>query len=212
MKKIPSLFQRDFEGDRSKVLNTITPGTEWVIKGEGVATIKYDGTACAVIEGKLYARYDCKPEKAAYKQHVEGTPWDLEDFKQPPDSAIACQEPDLITGHWPHWVLVEDQPQYKYHAATWEGLDEPLPDGTYELVGPKVSSNPHGLGSHYLWPHGEVFPDDAVPPRTFDTLHRWFQVHSIEGIVWYHNDGRMVKIKRRDFGLPWPVGGGEDEA
>ena len=27
---------------------------------------------------------------------------------------------------------------------------------------------------------------------------------NIEGIVWHHPDGRMVKIKARDFGLPWP--------
>jgi hypothetical protein len=26
----------------------------------------------------------------------------------------------------------------------------------------------------------------------------------MEGVVWYHEDGRMVKIKRRDFGLKWP--------
>ena len=27
----------------------------------------------------------------------------------------------------------------------------------------------------------------------------------IEGIVWHHPDGRMAKIKRRDFGLSWPI-------
>lgn len=25
----------------------------------------------------------------------------------------------------------------------------------------------------------------------------------IEGLVWHHDDGRMAKIKRRDFGLKW---------
>ena len=26
----------------------------------------------------------------------------------------------------------------------------------------------------------------------------------IEGIVWHHPDGRMAKIKARDFGIQWP--------
>ena len=26
-----------------------------------------------------------------------------------------------------------------------------------------------------------------------------------EGIVWHHPDGRMAKIKRKDFGFDWPV-------
>jgi hypothetical protein len=25
--------------------------------------------------------------------------------------------------------------------------------------------------------------------------------HNIEGIVWHHSDGRMVKIKAKDFGI-----------
>lgn len=43
MKKIVSLFQRDYEGTRL-VLNQIVPGAEWVHAGEGTATRKYDGT------------------------------------------------------------------------------------------------------------------------------------------------------------------------
>jgi hypothetical protein len=37
MKKIPSLFKRDYEGTRL-VYDKIVPGTEWVPAGEGVAT------------------------------------------------------------------------------------------------------------------------------------------------------------------------------
>jgi hypothetical protein len=30
------------------------------------------------------------------------------------------------------------------------------------------------------------------------------QTHKdIEGIVWHHPDGRMVKIKKKDFGYKW---------
>lgn len=41
MKKIVSLFKRDYKGDRL-VYNEIVPGTDWVLAGEGIATIKYD--------------------------------------------------------------------------------------------------------------------------------------------------------------------------
>lgn len=49
MKKIPTLFKREFENHRVvKVLPEVTPGFEWVLRGEGVATVKYDGS-CAMI-------------------------------------------------------------------------------------------------------------------------------------------------------------------
>jgi hypothetical protein len=40
MKKIISLFQRNYDGDRL-VRNEVVPGAEWVVAGEGVATRKY---------------------------------------------------------------------------------------------------------------------------------------------------------------------------
>lgn len=38
-------------------------------------------------------------------------------------------------------------------------------------------------------------------PRTFGELRRYLEQHDIEGIVWWHPDGRMVKIKGKDFGI-----------
>jgi len=37
-------------------------------------------------------------------------------------------------------------------------------------------------------------------PRTFNELKEWFKDQDIEGIVWHHPDGRMIKLKKRDFG------------
>lgn len=63
MKKIPTLFERDWEGDRSRVLPSVAPGCEWVLAGEGVATRKYDGT-CLMFDGaRWYARREVKPGK-----------------------------------------------------------------------------------------------------------------------------------------------------
>lgn len=52
MKKIISLFVRNYDGDRL-VRDEIVPGAEWVVAGEGVATVKFpfgmswaDGAPC----------------------------------------------------------------------------------------------------------------------------------------------------------------------
>ena len=48
MKKIPTIFERDWDGDRSRVLPIPVAEADWVFAGEGVATRKYDGTACLI--------------------------------------------------------------------------------------------------------------------------------------------------------------------
>lgn len=185
MQKIISLFQRNYDGDRL-VRDEVTPGAEWVINGEGIATRKWDGTCCLIDKGQLFKRYDAKKGKT------------------PPEGFIPAQEPDSVTGHWPGWVKVGSDKEDKYHR---EGFDNSkdgnvyLPDGTYELVGPKINGNKDGHEKHYLIPHGdERF---STTPRTFNELKEWFDGRSIEGIVWHHPDGRMVKIKKKDFGYKW---------
>lgn len=47
MKKIPTLFERVFENHKKVgILPNVTPGMEWVLEGEGVATEKMDGSCC----------------------------------------------------------------------------------------------------------------------------------------------------------------------
>lgn len=184
MEKIISLFQRNYDGDRL-VRDEIVPGAEWVQAGEGIATRKYDGTCCMIKGGELYARYDVKKGR------------------KKPDGFMPAQDPDPVTGHWPGWVKCErGDKQYKYH---FEAFDkEPFIgvglDGTYELCGPKVQSNLEGFETHVLVSHAraEQYPD---APRTYEGIREWLADKDIEGIVWHHPDGRMVKIKKRDFGL-----------
>jgi hypothetical protein len=41
--------------------------------------------------------------------------------------------------------------------------------------------------------------------RDYDAIKAFLEEHPIEGIVWQDIQlRRMAKIKRRDFGLPWP--------
>lgn len=179
MKKIISLFQRNYDGDRL-VRDEVVPGAEWVVAGEGVATQKYDGTCCMVKDGLLYKRFDAK------------------NGKQPPADFIPAQEADPVTGHWPGWVLVKDDKSDQWHREAFVKCS-PLPDGTYELIGPKVQGGAEVRVSHLLIRHGSMAMPDC--PRTFEALKVWLAGKNIEGIVWHHPDGRMVKIKKKDFGM-----------
>lgn len=184
MQKIISLFQRNYEGDRL-VRDEVVPGAEWVIAGEGIATQKFDGTACLVQHGKLYKRYDAKRGR-----------------KPPVDFIPAQDQPDTVTGHWPGWVPVGDRPEDVYHQEAWNNwidmTGQPPKDGTYELCGPKIQSNPERLNNRQLLRHGSIVLPDC--PRTFVELREYlYQRENMEGVVWHHPDGRMVKIKRKDF-------------
>ena len=179
MKKIISLFQRNYEGNRL-VRDEVVPGAEWVIAGEGVATRKWDGTCCLIDSGMLYKRYNAKRGKT------------------PPEGFIPAQDFDPVTGHMPGWVLVGEGSEDQYHREAFERLSLRL-NGTYELVGPKIQGNPENLEAHYLIPHGKYILTEA--PRSFGAFYGYFKAVRIEGIVWHHPDGRMVKIKAKDFGL-----------
>ncbi|MCP9964512.1 hypothetical protein [Actinomadura madurae] len=39
-------------------------------------------------------------------------------------------------------------------------------------------------------------------PLDYDGLAAWLRAHPYEGIVWHAPDGRMAKLKRRDFRRP----------
>lgn len=183
MKKIPTLFKREFENHRVvKVLPEVTPGFEWVLAGEGVATVKYDGSCTMIKDGKFYKRYDAKRGK------------------KPPEGAIPCQEnPDLVTGHWPHWVEVGDGPEDKWFRAAWNGEME---DGTYEAVGPHFQGNPYRLDRDMLIRHGAEIVDFV---RSFDGIRNFLKKNNDEGIVFWKDGMPQCKIKRSDFGFEWPV-------
>ena len=76
-------------------------------------------------------------------------------------------------------------------------------DGTYELVGPKIQGGAEGIGFFCLILHGESQVIDM--PRTFADIRDVLQDMPIEGVVFHHDDGRMAKVKRKDFGFPWPL-------
>lgn len=187
MRKIPTIFERDWDGDRSRVIASRVGEAAWVFAGEGHATRKLDGTSCLVSEGMLYRRHEVRPGK-----------------KTPPDFWEI--EYDDMSGKHIGWVPVGDGPEDKWHREAFDREQEHggLLGGTYELIGPKVQGNPEGAIHHELVAHtssGLRLEDVKPVPRTFDGLHDFLASVNIEGIVWHHDDGRMAKIKKRDFGL-----------
>lgn len=218
MKKMPCLFQRDFHerGDPRGPFTMrpdVAPGCEWVLYRQGEASVKLDGSACLVRDGKLYKRLDCKKDRKTGE------------YKARPLGAIPCQEPDEATGHWPHWVPVGDEPDSRWHREAWtnEGCVpgvRALVDGTYELCGPRLQGNPQQLDRHVLLRHGEqVVPWDELfgQVREVDEVFAFHALRAYlereptrEGLVFTRgvldSDGELVrcKIRRDDYRLPWP--------
>ena len=209
MKKISTLFVRDFSRDNGRyVTDEVTPGCEWVLAGEGVATRKYDGTCIRVENGPVYSLWARREVKAG----------------KPAPEGFQVVETDETTGKTVGWEPWSQSSFAKYIEEARKNWAEahPLPDvhlsdlpsGTYELCGPKINGNPEGYDQHVLIPHARA---DRLGGdwdlSSFDEIRKAV-LHlrsslGFEGIVWHHPDGRMAKIKARDF--PSPVNPGEQQ-
>lgn len=185
MKKIKTLFVREFEGHGIKDIKPELTSEEfrWVLDGEGIATEKIDGACCAIIEGKFYKRYDAKKGK------------------KPPVGAIPCDDPDPVTGHWPHWVAVDEKnPADRWFIEAKNNTNVEFEDGTYEAIGPHFNGNPYQLRYDFLVRHGMTVID---VPRTFEGIRDYLHGNYIEGIVFWKDGEPKCKIKRSDFGFRW---------
>lgn len=189
MKKIPTVFQRS--EDRRHVIPVVTPGCEWVLTGEGVATRKYDGT-CVLI------RRDGMAVHAFVRREVKPG-------KEPPANWREVDH-DETTGKRVGWEPAEQSSFAKFIAEAITGDEVP---GTYELCGPKINGNPEGFDKHVLVQHANAdrLPWCSILPGTppegaYGVLAALLPEQPIEGVVWHHPDGRMAKLKRRDFPKP----------
>jgi hypothetical protein len=164
------------------IIPEYSEGTEWVQQGEGTATRKYDGTSVLIEDGVMWKRHELKPGKEA--------PY-----------GFRVADKDETTGKTMGWVEVGNGNEDKWHREAWENTpDNFKANGTYELVGPKIQGNPENYDSHVLIWHeqAQILPD---APVEFEALKKWLEDKDIEGIVWHHPDGRMVKIKKKDYRL-----------
>jgi hypothetical protein len=197
MNKVPTLFVRDPK-NMSRVLPEINPEAAWVLDGhDAVATVKKDGTNVAVLvwdgpyEVVLKRRNPSREEKDAAER--EGRP-----------------KPEPI-----YVVAKRDDPADKHIFAAVDATDfSGWPEGYHscEALGPKiqggVESDVPVLYPFLLRPEliesPRLVPDFWSVNDLYVLVEDFLRDTPIEGIVWHGKDGKMAKIKRRDFGLPWP--------
>lgn len=183
MKKVKTIFKKD-PNDLGKVIDEPNDGMEWVFNGEGVAIKKLAGTCCLVKGGKLFRRYTLRAGKT-------------------PPSGYEQVDFDEKTNKGYGWIPVDIlKPADKYHIEAWANISLVLPDGTCELIGPKLQGNPENIDFHMLVPHSGIgaveYPDI---PLGFNQMKEWMKGKDFEGVVFHHPDGRMGKIRKGDFGM-----------
>jgi hypothetical protein len=184
MRKIPTLFERDWDHNPRRVVNKLAIDIEPI--RDAIATAKWDGTGVALIDGNWYARHTLRRGKP------EPLGW------------IPATEMDEKTGKQEGWKLITGNPEFQYHLEAISGITG-IENQSYELVGPKIQGNPHGFEDHQLIPHG-FHPLFRFPIDTpFDEMAEKLADIHFEGVVWWFGGEPVAKIKRTDFGLPWPM-------
>lgn len=204
---------------------------------KGVAykvTAKIDGTSVYVRGFKLLKRRDQKPHRKTGKMNVMPKSW----FRTGEPGGQHCIGfMDLEKGDKWFFDVFERDPRTP-NAATKEG--HPLIDGiestkvrclelgggaliyvyreiselndkTFELIGPKLQGNPHGLEHHCLVEHGAFelhsFPEIGADSDCLGHVKDWMTQNgigcSIEGIVLHLDDGAMYKIHRHHLDMEW---------
>lgn len=184
MQKIPTMFIRD-PANMARVTREITPGCEWVTEGLGSATRKRDGTNVRV--------------------HVAaGRMVSLDKRRNPSrEEKAAGAEPGYVAAS-------RDDPSDKHIFAAADATDfSTWPDGSWscEALGPKIQGGAEGTEPSLLpfsLPSFVASAEQPDVPRDFDGLAAYLGAAGWEGIVFHHPDGRMAKIKARDFGHRWP--------
>lgn len=192
MKKIPTMFKRVFDGH--KIVETLPEFESELCKTAleiGTPTVKFDGSPILVRNGRVYKRLDVGKAK--------NWPVDI--------PIILCEKKvDEITGHWPAWIeLQKDAPADQWFLEAYSNYwkDFEVKNGTYEAIGPHFQGNPYNLIVDTLTPHGARRIIGLE--RTFEGVKEWLETRHHEGIVFWYHDRPVCKIKRTDFGFPWPV-------
>jgi len=186
MPKLDSPFVRKDINNKHVVIDAVNPGYEWVFDDNRViATEKLNGTNVSIIieNGKITRIFNRTTEIPFFNKG----------------------KTFIVQG-----VLEAFQRDYTNFT-----------DGQYfgELIGPKVQGNPYKLQQH-VWVPFEGYVKDHLRykswgkyPTDFETISRWFKedLFSLyqarlggekvfpEGVVFYHPDGRMAKLRRDMF-------------
>jgi len=184
MDKIPTLFVRN-PARMQFVTQDVNPDAAWVLEGHGTPTVKKDGTNIRVT--------------------VAAGQWILVEKRRNPtrEEKASGAEPGYVDAH-PY-----DPADKHIFAAVDATRFDDWPDGEHpcEALGPKIQGGVESpLPCLYAFSNPLLVYTLYDNPRTFEEIRDYLATHPIEGIVWHDlARHRYAKIKRRDFGLPWPV-------
>ena len=185
MKKIKTIFERDWDGDH-KVVNKYIDGFLPDVLWGAIATEKLDGTNIRVtVRNKTVVRIEKRrnPDK-------------IQKFKG-------------ITEPW--YIDASESAEDKWINDAIKNTDfSNIPDGEWsgEVVGKNVQGNPLNLEKNvvvfFTLNQAPVFED---VPTDYEGLKTWLSSQKskygnncgIEGIVWHCENGDMFKIKVKDF-------------
>jgi hypothetical protein len=199
MKKMKTLFVVDRKTDLAT--DKINQECDWINDIGVLATVKFEGTATLFQDNKLYKRWDRKLTKRFAKQKnklKDNFVFSKDMLKEIPLGAIPCQDDfDPVTFHQPFWVEVDSDNSNVYYNEALERATNLKNGNTYELIGEKVQSNYYDINGHELIEHGSKVSD--LVHFDFVSVREWLKNNNEEGLVFRHPDGRMCKIRRKDF-------------
>jgi hypothetical protein len=187
MKKTPTIFER---GRDHKVIPVHNLLADWVFEtpwSHLSICRKWDGTCCMIQDGKFYKRRMLRPGYAI------------------PEGWIPVEEIGDDTGGLAGiigWIPVDPEGDAdQWHMEAWEAnVGTDMQPGTYELCGPAINGNPDKFSKHILLEH--IMAPQIATEFPFD--YEGFQaalatVPEWEGFIIRHRDGRMAKIKQKDY-------------
>ena len=187
MEKIPTIFERDWEGNRKVVNKYAVDKEKFAI---GTPTEKIDGTNVRVT--------------------VRNGTWVRLEKRRNPDKIQKAK------GIVDPWYIDADQydknDQWIFDALKNTDLSL-VPDGEWsaEAVGTNIQGNPLNLTCNRLFffslPEVQKQLEFDNVPTDYEGLKDWLPKQKskvgidapIEGIVWHCSDGTMMKIKTKDF-------------
>lgn len=184
--KLECPFVRVQKPEGYVVTPEINPGYEWVLEHPGVIAVeKLHGTNVSIIveNGQIVSMWNRDKRIPHFNKDKR---W-------------------IIEGLIESWC---------------RGYIEPLGDGQHfgELIGKNVNGNPYQIEGH-LWIPFESYAKDHLRykswgkyPKTFEAISEWFKTLMplfcmkrgdtkgfVEGVIFYHPDGRMAKLRRDMF-------------
>ena len=184
MKKIKTIFNRNWEGD-GKITKEMVVDSQVLV--DAIATEKLDGTNVRItVRNHTVVRIEKRRNPTKIEKHkgIE-EPWYME--------------------------TTNGYPQDKW---IFNGVDNTnfsqVPDGEWsgELIGTNIQGNPLNLLTNRIvfFSLGQA-PTFEEAPTTYEELKEWLPKQKskygndcgIEGIVWHCNNGSMYKIKTKDF-------------